>query len=172
MEYLTLSELRGRLATELGDAALAAIIAEESAWISARLAVEPAELVSETFTAPGVAVTLVYWPDPAVALEVRDLDSGVVIPATAYWLDGRVLRSTAWPARVRVSYGIQDRQRLLAALRGVCLDLCRLSVDYMAGLASERLGDYTRTAADVARERRQVLARIQLLIPPAAAVAR
>lgn len=170
MLYLTPAELQARVATELGAEALDAVIAEASALITERLGAEPTEPVVQEYVTPGAALPLTYWPDPGRPLEVRDLATDTVVPAGTYRLHGRTLRGV-WPPKVRVTYSLRRREQLLALLRGVCLDLCRLAIDNMGGLQSDKLGDYSRTAADLGAEQRKVLARLSMAVPPRAVIA-
>ncbi|HHV79086.1 MAG TPA: hypothetical protein GXX40_05670 [Firmicutes bacterium] len=172
MDYITVAQLRSRLKTDLDDGALSDIIAEESALITVTLSAEPADPMVEELPGGGTAIWLTYRP--SVVQEVRDVVSDTVIDPATYLVRGRALvmpqmvisdldfeiRSATWPERVRVTYSIAGLADILAILRGVCLDLCRLAITDMGAEQSERLGDYQHDSKDVQAERKKVLARL------------
>lgn len=163
MDYLTLDALKARVKSDLSDAALSAMIAQESAAITLALGGEPADPMREEFS-PGATEGVWLAFRPASITEVRDLDADVPLDPVCYRLARRLLLPTfSWPRRIRVTYSIADRAALLALLEGVCLDLCRLAVTDMGGEQSEQIGDYRHEAKDVQAERRKVMARLNAI---------
>ncbi len=163
MDYLTLDALRARVRTDLTDAALSAVITQQSAAITLALGAEPNDPMSEEFS-PGPTEGVWLTFRPASVTEVRDLDAVVLLDPMCYRLVGRLLLpASSWPRCIRVTYSIADRAALLALLEGVCLDLCRLAVTDMGGEQSEQIGDYRHEAKDVQAERAKVLARLNTI---------
>ncbi len=162
MDYLTLDTLKARVKTDLPDAALSDVIAQESAAITLAMGGEPSDPMREEFS-PGPAEGVWLTFRPASVTEVRDLDADAPLDPTSYRLAGRLLLPASWPRRIRVTYSIADRAALLALLEGVCLGLCRLALTDMGGEASEQIGDYQHAAKDVQAERTKVLARLNAI---------
>ena len=176
MDYITVDQLKARHNTGLPETALADIIAEESAAITCFIGKEPGSPMVDIFMEPGVVLALTFKADPGQGIEVYDLAGSTVVDSETYFVDGRLIyrrkssgswyndmdivgARPGWPKKVRVTYAIQDSPGILAVLRGVCLDLCRLAMAD-TGYLTQSIGKYSYSSKEIAAERKKIMGRL------------
>jgi hypothetical protein len=170
MALLTVSELREHVDTDLGDTALARLLADADAEIVRRYGAHVADIV-EVFTPPPGSTTIHLSRDLSAVdsiVEVRDdgigeatltLDTddySLLRPRTIRRLTGGSYSATSWAPIVTVTYApvADDARRTL-----VTVDLVKLAVQYQAA-SSVTVGDVSISHADYARERENLLRRL------------
>jgi hypothetical protein len=178
MDYVTLSKLKARVASNLDDGSLTDIIREQSAAITLALGKEPGSPMVDDFHTPDPTLFLTFKPDGSTIV-IRDMTQPGYpsIDPETYVLDGRIItrtrgyeswlttfeadpRSGKWPSHTRVTYAMADSPGVLAVCQGVCIDLCRLAINDMGVEQSESIGGYSHSSKDIHAERKRILGRL------------